>query len=87
MEISTSAAAVPSDLTAGLRRIARRTLSSAGPRYAPACNPDAPNLAIESLQRAASALSIGATLRTRATELGDLLGAACSGAFRLSTWG
>jgi hypothetical protein len=76
MEISTSAAALPSGLMAGLRRIAKRTLSSAGPRYAPACNPGAPNLAIESLQRAGSALSIGATLRTRATELGDLLGAA-----------
>lgn len=61
---------------ARLRRIAKRTLASAGPRYAPALDPNAPNLAIEPLQRAASALSVGEKLRARASELGDLLAAA-----------
>jgi hypothetical protein len=77
METLTSATAGPVDLMARLRRIAKRTLASAGPRYAPALNPSAPNLAIEPLQRAASALSVGAEMRSRATALGDLLIAAC----------
>ncbi|WP_133057880.1 hypothetical protein [Mycolicibacterium conceptionense] len=59
----------PPDMMARLRRIAKRTLTSAGPRYAPALDHNAPNLAIEPLQRAASALSVGANLRAHATEL------------------
>lgn len=76
METSTGTVAVRADLMARLRRIARRTLRAAGPRYAPAIDPSAPNLAIEPLQRAASALSRGASLRTRATQLAVLLAAA-----------
>ena len=76
METSTSAVAVRADLMARLRRIARRTLRAAGPRYAPATDPNAPNIAIESLQRAASALSRGASLRARLTQLEVLLAAA-----------
>ncbi|WP_343708398.1 hypothetical protein [Mycobacterium sp.] len=76
MEASTSATAAPSDLMAGLQRIAKRTLAAAGPRYAPALDSSAPNLAIEPLQRAAAALSLGAGLRTRVMALRDLLAAA-----------
>jgi hypothetical protein len=76
METTRNAPAPPSDLMARLRRIAKQTLASAGPRYAPALDPNAPNLAIGPLQRSASALSVGAGLRNRATELGSSLAAA-----------
>ena len=76
METRRSSTARPSDLMTRLRRIAKRTLASAGPRYAPALDPNAPNLAIAPLQRAASALSVGANLRAHATELGSSLATA-----------
>ncbi len=76
MKASTSASKASPDLMAGLRRIAKRTLASAGPRYAPALDPNAPNLEIEALQRAASALSVGTDLRARAAELEGLVAAA-----------
>lgn len=66
----------PPDLMTRLRQIARRTLTSAGPRYAPALDPEAPNLAIEPLQRAASALCVGAHFRTHVTALGTSLASA-----------
>lgn len=61
------------DLLGRLRRIARTTLASAGPRYAPALDPGAPNLVIEPLQQAVSALGVGSGVRNRAAELGQLL--------------
>lgn len=76
METTRSSTARPSDLMTRLRRIAKRTLTSAGPRYAPALDPSAPNLAIEPLQRAASALIVGASLRVHATELASSLATA-----------
>lgn len=66
---STSAVARPFGLMDQLRTIAKRTLAAAGPRYSPAIDPSAPNLEIEPLQRAASALSVGTTLRLRTKEL------------------
>jgi len=51
--------------------------SSAPSRSArPALDPNAPNLAIAPLQRAASALSVAANLRAHATELGRSLATA-----------
>ena len=76
METRRSSTPRPSDLMTRLRRIAKRTLASAGPRYAPALDPNAPNLAIAPLQRAASALSVAANLRAHATELGRSLATA-----------
>jgi hypothetical protein len=58
-----------SDLIRQLHTVARRTLEAAGPRYSPALDPDAPNLEIRSLQRAASALTLGTRLQARVAEL------------------
>jgi len=58
-----------SDLIKQLNAVARRTLDGAGPRYSPALDPDAPNLEIRLLQRAASALTLGTRLQARAAEL------------------
>lgn len=76
MTTATNAQATPAELMARLRRIAKRTLHSVGPRYAPALDPAAPNLAIGPLQRAASALSAGTGVRHRITELAGALNSA-----------
>ena len=73
MATSISAVARPPYLMERLRSIAKRTLAAAGPRYSPAIDPSAPNLKIEPLQRAASALSLGAALRSRASALEESL--------------
>ena len=73
MATSTDAASGPPDLIQQLHRIAKRTLVAAGPRYSPAIDPSAPNLEIQPLQRAASALALGSAMRSRATELGESL--------------
>jgi hypothetical protein len=52
-----------------LRAVATRTLAAAGPRYSPALDPGAPNLEIQSLQRASSALSLGAAFSARVKDL------------------
>lgn len=73
---SSNAPVDPSDLLPGLRRFARSTLAAAGPRYAPALDPSAPNLAIEPLLQAVSALSVGVGVRSRASALGQSLDSA-----------
>ncbi|MEI2672384.1 MAG: hypothetical protein V9G13_15020 [Marmoricola sp.] len=57
------------DLLSELRRVATRTLHSAGPRYAPSLDPRAPNLAIVPLQRAGDALAQGSAFRERVEAL------------------
>lgn len=61
------------DLLSGLRRVATRTLSAAGPRYAPSLDPDAPNLAIVPLQQAVHALTQGSGLRERVQAVGAVI--------------
>lgn len=56
-----------------LQAIARRTLTAAGPRYSPAIDPEAPNLEIQPLQRAASALNLGTAFAVRVKNLGASL--------------
>ena len=73
MATSTSDVARPPQLMDRLRRVGKRTLAAAGPRYSPAIDPSSPNLEIEPLQRAASALSLGAALRSRARALEESL--------------
>lgn len=76
MVTSTNGVVPRPQLVEQLRTIAKRTLSAAGPRYSPAIDPRAPNLEIEPLQRAASALSLGTAVRSRATTLEEALRAA-----------
>ena len=57
------------DLLDELRRVAGRTLRAAGPRYAPSLDPQAPNLAIAPLQRAADALAQGSAFCERVKAL------------------
>lgn len=52
-----------------LEGVARRTLSAAGPRYAPSLDPEAPNLSILPLKRAGDALGNTSGLRERTRAL------------------
>lgn len=51
----------------------KRTLIAAGPRYSPAIDADAPNLHIDSLRRAGSALCLGSLFRLQLAELAATL--------------
>ncbi|MDO9486643.1 MAG: hypothetical protein Q7K25_11360 [Actinomycetota bacterium] len=64
------------DLVMQLGGVATRTLAAAGPRYAPSLDPTAPNLAIQSLQRVASALTLGSAFDERVRDLAQLVRAA-----------
>ena len=64
-------------LFAELDEVARKTLQAAGPRYSPSLDPDAPNLEIVPLHRAASALALGSIFRDRLAALGGAVKEEC----------
>lgn len=66
----TREAAAAREFFSDLDAVAQKTLQSAGPRYSPSLDPNAPNLEIVPLHQAASALVLGSTFRSRLAALG-----------------
>lgn len=58
-----------------LEQVARKTLRAAGPRYSPSLDADAPNLEIVPVHRAARALALGSSFRSRLASLGAAVSA------------
>lgn len=75
--------AVVDELFIALDHVAHRTLRAAGPRYSPSLDADAPNLKIVPVHRAASALALGSTFRSRLATLGAAV--ASDDSFRSTT--
>jgi hypothetical protein len=57
------------DILSRVERISKDSIAAAGPRYAPALDPDAPNIRITSLLTALEALSAGFEYRDRVSAL------------------